>query len=125
MQTLNCLKMKLINSLLAILFTSSTIAYGQVRDSLNNKIKHEASIDFAAFYTPILSKNIYGVNIDFKYYPTKKIATGFCISMTTTEKKIGDTFSYSIGQPVIEYYEFGWINQYDFLQSHQEVLGCK
>jgi hypothetical protein len=107
--------------LLIVIFTCSTTIFGQTTDSLKSKTKHEASFDFGAFYTPVLSKNLYGGNIDFKYYPYKKIATGLCFSMT--EKKIGDTFSYSIGQPLLDYYEIGWINQYDVVQKDKIRIG--
>jgi hypothetical protein len=104
--------------LLIVIFTFSTTILGQTTDSLKSKIKHEASFDFGTFYTSVLSKNFYGCNIDFKYYPYEKIATGICFSMT--EKKIADTFSYSIGQPLLNYYEFGWINQYDVV--HKNII---
>jgi hypothetical protein len=106
---------------LTIAFFCSTFTYGQTEDSLKTKIKHEASMDLCAFYTPILSNDFFGCNFDFKYYPRKKIATG--LNASITQKKISDTFSYSIGKPFIEYYEFGWINQYDFLQSDRIRIG--
>jgi hypothetical protein len=113
--------MKIKYFLLSVVFSISSIVYGQVNDSLTNKIKHEASADLCAFYTSVLSNDLYGFNFDFKYYPIKRFATGFNASMT--QKKISNTFSYSIGQSLIDYYEFGWINQYDFLQSYRIRMG--
>ena len=107
--------------LLIIIFNCKTTIFSQTTDSLKNKIKHEASFDFGAFYTPVLSKDLYGGNIDFKYYPYRKFATGLCFSMT--EKKITDTFSYSIGQPLLDYYEIGWINQVDLMQRDKIRIG--
>lgn len=94
---------------------------GQSVDSLNQKTKHEASLDLGAFYTPVLGKNFYGGAIDFKYYPFKRIATGLSFSMT--ERKIPYTFSYSIGRPQLDYYEIGWINQFDFVQQDKIRIG--
>jgi len=113
--------MKIKYFLLSVVFSISSIVYGQVKDSLTSKIKHEASADFCAFYTPIISNDFFGFNFDFKYYPIKKFATGFNASMT--QKKINNTFSYSIGQSLIDYYEFGWINQYDFMQFDRIRMG--
>jgi len=113
--------MKTKLTLLTSLLMAATFAFGQTNDSLQGKTKHEASLDLCTFYTPVLSNDLFGFNIDFKYYPAKKFATGFNTSMT--QKKIGETFSYSIGQSLIDYYEFGWINQYDFLQSDRIRMG--
>ena len=66
---------------------------GQSVDSLNQKTKHEASLDLGAFYTPVLGKNFYGGAIDFKYYPYKRIATRFHTQLDdlnlTTMKQVG------------------------------------
>jgi hypothetical protein len=113
--------MKRIIFLLAITFSGSTIIYGQTTDSLKSNVRHEASFDIGAFYTPVLSKDFYGVNIDFKYYPYQRIATGFSASMTN--KKINNSFQYTIGQPIIYYYEFGWINQYEIIQTKKIRVG--
>jgi hypothetical protein len=102
-------------SLSIILLLTTIVVCGQTNDSLNKKTKHEAAFDICAIYTPILSHNFYGLNLDMKYYPEKKYATGLYISCT--EKKINDTFTYSIGQPILYNYEMGWINQYDFVHT--------
>jgi hypothetical protein len=94
---------------------------GQTSDTSKILKYHEASLDLCAFYTPLISTATYGLNFDFKYYPHKKFATGFCSSITS--KKIGNTFQYAIGQPILSYYELGWINQYDFLQTDRIRIG--
>ncbi|MEC4050067.1 hypothetical protein OX284_011550 [Flavobacterium sp. SUN046] len=105
--------------IILVLFLS--VSYGQTNNNLNQKPKHEASIDFATFYTSILNKDLYGYNIDVKYYPFKNLATGFSFSIA--QKKIDDTFSFSIGQPIVNYYEIGWVNQYDILQNEKIRIG--
>jgi hypothetical protein len=107
--------------ILTSLFLVCTLSNSQIIDSLQQKTKHEASFDFVAFYSPVLNKDMYGGNIDFKYYPYKKWATGFSFSMT--QRKITDTFSYAIERPIIYYYEMGWINQYDLLQNDKIRIG--
>jgi hypothetical protein len=102
--------------LTCILFTS-TFATGQIADSLKSKINPEGISDLCAIYTPLLSNNFYGFNIDIIGYRTKKWGTG--IYFTYFRKKISDTFSYSIGRPIVDFYEVGFINQYDFLKTYR------
>ncbi|MEO0037190.1 MAG: hypothetical protein RIQ59_401 [Bacteroidota bacterium] len=106
----------LIKLLLVCIF-----AKAQNIDSLIQKTNNEVSFDFGSFYTSMLNKNFYGANIDFKYYVYKRFATGFSYSMT--QHKVEETFNFSIGQPIINYYEFGWINQYDILQNKKFRIG--
>lgn len=106
--------------LIALVSIGPASMYAQKIDSLKNKYNHEASIDIVAFYSPILSKKLFGGSVDFKYYPFKKIATGLSFSMT--EKKVNETYSFSIQQPVLDYYEFGWINQYDIIESNKIII---
>lgn len=107
--------------LITLVSIYSADVYAQKTDSLKNKYNHEASIDIVAFYSPLLSKKLFGGSIDFKYYPFKKIGTGLSFSMT--EKKVDETYSFSIQQPVLDYYEFGWINQYDIIESNNINIG--
>lgn len=106
---------------LITLFLICILAKAQTIDSLKQKTNNETSLDFGSFYTSMLDKNFYGANIDFKYYLYKRFATGFSYSMT--QHKVEETFNYSIGQPIINYYEFGWINQYDLLQNKKFRIG--
>jgi hypothetical protein len=102
---------------LAISFFGLTMLYGQTTDNPEN----EASFGLGTFYTQVLSNDLYGFNFDFKYYPFNRIATGLNVSIS--KKEIGDSFSDSIQQPVIDYYELGWLNQYDFLRSDKMRMG--
>ena len=110
---------KSILFVITVLF--SLFSFGQTNDPLNQKPKHEASFDFGTFYTSVLNKDLYGYTVDIKYYPFKKLATG--LSFSIAQKKIDNSFSYSIGQPIINYYEIGWVNHYDILQNDKIRLG--
>lgn len=109
----------LVSLTISLLFCS--VAKGQTIDNHEQKRKHEASFDLGAFYTPTLDNHLYGANIDVKYYVYPKIATG--LSLSIGQRKITDTFSYSIHQPLLNYYEIGWINQYDLLRSDVVRIG--
>ncbi len=103
---------------LLLLFTFSAITgytFGQSSDTLKTKVLKEAEIGVCAIQTQILSKEFYGINWNIKYFPNKRIGTGAYI--TFSQKKISDTFTYSIKKPIIDYYEIGWTNQYNFLKT--------
>jgi hypothetical protein len=94
----------------------SAVSFGQ-SEKLPGKPSHEVSADLGAFYTPLLSRNVYGFNFDMKYYPVKRWATGLTASIAT--KKTDNSYQYTIGKPIISYDEFGWINQYDLVHKDQ------
>ncbi|MGI8952230.1 MAG: hypothetical protein ACR2FN_11685 [Chitinophagaceae bacterium] len=101
--------------LLICLSAIKAYSFAQSSDTLKTKVSKDVGIDLYAVQTPLLSKKFYGVNWNIKYFPTERIGTG--VYITFSQKKIGDTFTYSIGKPIIYYYEIGWINQYNFLQT--------
>lgn len=108
--------------LLSTIFLANYIlVLGQENDSLLKKHNYNFSIDIGALRTPVLSKNFYGLYISVKYYPLKRYATG--IDLSFSEKKIIDTFSYSIKKPLLDFYEFSWTNQFDFIQSKRIRMG--
>lgn len=107
--------------LLIMAFFCSNFAFGQNADSLKKSSKHTFSFDLAAFYTPVLSNDFYGLNMDFKYYLHPRIATGFSTSLTS--KKMNTAFQYQIEKPILNYYEFGWINQYEIIQTKNIKVG--
>jgi hypothetical protein len=102
------------HTLLLLLF--SYTVWGQVKTSSLYR-KHIASADFCSFYTPLFASNFFGLNFDFKYYVSKRFATGLTMS-TIIDKRINNTFSYPIINPLMSYSEYGWINQFDFIQTH-------
>ena len=110
-----CKMMKRLFMLLICLTGFACLTFAQKKDSLKNKTSKEIAFDVSAILTPVLSKNFYGFNSDIKYSPIKKLATGLYFAYAG--KKIADTFTYSISKPLINYYEVGWINQYNFLQT--------
>lgn len=107
------MKQSLLFFLLVILL--STFSFGQSTPGSNPKNTKEFSFDAAFVQTPVLSKKAYGVNFNLEYFFTKRIATG--IYFLYAQKRIADTFAYSIKKPIIQFYEAGWITQYDLLQT--------
>ncbi len=105
------------------LVVSSLDLLGQDIDSLavQPRRKHEVSFDVQFVGTSILSRTFLGASTDVKYYPFERLATG--ISFVITGRKIPETFTYQIDKPTIEYYEFGWVNQYDLLQKERFRVG--
>ena len=113
--------MKKIVTTIMLFVCYSKAIFAQTSDTTTHKKTQEISFDFCAFTSPILHKNILGVNLDFKYYLTKKWALGF--SFSAAQKGIADTFTFSIKEPIIDYYEIGIINQYEVLQTKKMRLG--
>jgi len=101
--------------LLICLFQVLDFTFGQSSDSLKTKASKEFAIGLTAIQTSLVSKRFYGINYNIKYFPTKRFGTGAYIIFS--QKKISDTFTYSIKKPIIQFYEIGWTNQYNFLQS--------
>jgi hypothetical protein len=113
--------MKTTTLILIMFLINSADFKAQETDSIKNRLNTETSLYVGAFYTQLLSEDLYGIAFDLKYYPYKRFGTG--IEFSATEKKILDTFSYSIEKPILEYYEFCWTNQFDFLHSNRIRMG--
>ena len=93
---------------------ADTAAYAAiVKDAETNR--HELTFDFYAVNTRMLDKNLWGGGIEVKYFPLKKWATG--LSLVAVAGRPTDTFSLSIKKPIVAYLEFGWVNQYDFINK--------
>jgi hypothetical protein len=101
--------------LLFCLLQIATFAFGQLNQDAKGKNIKEYNFDIGAIQTPMLAKRFYGVNFNLKYFPNKRIGTGAYIIFSS--KRISDTFAYLIKKPIIQFYEIGWINQYNFLQT--------
>lgn len=84
-----------------------------VKDAETNR--HELAFDLYAVNTRMLNKSFWGGGIDVKYFPKKKWATG--LSLVYLGGKSADTFNFSIKEPFVTYLEFGWVNQYDFINN--------
>ena len=106
--------------LIVLTFSCTHTVKAQVSDTI--KQKNEMSFDFTGFTTPLLTKTFLGGSIDIKYYPTKKWATG--LDFSGAQKIINNTYNYAMGTPIINYYEIGWVNQYDFVQTDKLRLGA-
>lgn len=109
--------MKQILLVLFSLFQFTEFTYGQPSDSSQTKASKEGAIEFSAIQTSLLSKSFYGINFNMKYFPCKRFGTGTYIIVS--QKRISDTFSYSIKKPIIQFVEIGWINQYNILQTNK------
>ncbi|MFI5187501.1 MAG: hypothetical protein ACHQF0_12290 [Chitinophagales bacterium] len=105
---------------LTFFFAISSFTYGQSADTLKNKTSKAAEINVSAINTQLLSGKFYGINWNIKYFPTKRFATGAFIVFS--QKKISDTFSFSIEKPIIYYYEIGWANQFDLLKTDRTQI---
>lgn len=117
------MKKTIRNTIVAIIiFTCCyTVSFAQANDTAIKKKLQEISFDFCGFSSQILNKNIWGGNLDLKCYLSKKWALG--ISFSGAQKSITDTFTYSIKEPKIDYYEIGIINQYEILQTKKLRVG--
>jgi len=112
--------MKTFFRAIVTLISFSTLGLGQNGDSSTFKFG-EASLDIGAFYTPFRSTDLFGLNCDFKVYPIRRFATGFSASITN--KRINDSFQYSVGKPYLYFNEFCWINQYNIVQADRIRIG--
>lgn len=113
------MKKKILSIIISSFFLN--VSFSQKNDSVINKKLQEISFDFCGFSSRVLDKNIWGGNLDFKYYLSKKWALG--ISFSGAQKSITDTFTFSIKEPKIDYYEIGIINQYEVLQTKKVRVG--
>lgn len=103
--------------LLICLFEITDFTFGQSSDSLKTKVSEEVAIGSSIVQTSLLSKKFYGISVDIKDSPSKRIGNGLCFFFC--DKKISDTFGYRIQKPIVEYAEIKWINQYNFLQKNR------
>ena len=103
------------------MLTIKTSSFGQTNDTAINKKSKVAEVNLSIINTQMLSQQFYGINWKIKYFPTNRIGTG--VYITVFKKKISDTFTYSIKEPVINFYEFGWTNQYNFLKTNGMQAG--
>ena len=107
------MKTALIHLIFAL--TSTTFAFGQAADSLRTNGSKQLEANVSVFNTQLLANSSYSINQYIKYYPTARFGTGVYISCT--QRKISDTFTYHIQKPILDYYEFGWTNQYNYITT--------
>jgi len=107
--------MKSKNLLVIIVFIITVSSKAQVADSV--KVNHEMAFDFVGMQTPLLTKNFFGISIDLKSYVCPKWSTG--LDFSYSQKIINNKFQYTMGTPIVQYYEIGWVNQFDFVQTNK------
>ena len=83
----------------------------------------ETALNACLTYSPLLAKPFFGLNIDYIHYPVKHFGTG--LSFMVASRKMKDTFSYSIKQPIINYFEIGWINQFNCIHTKRFRLNVE
>lgn len=108
--------MKSTTLCLLVLFQIIASAYGQTGDGLKTAAApKEFAVELNAIQTSLVSHKAGGINFNFKYFPHKRFATGAYLLFSARQMR--DTFTYSIARPIIQFYEGGWTNQYNFLQT--------
>lgn len=95
--------------------TDPAVYAALVKDAETNR--HEIAADFYALNTVVLNKTLWGGGLDMKYFPVRKWATG--LSIVFASSHITDTFSFSIRDPMINYWEIGWLNQFNILTKQK------
>lgn len=104
-----------------VLLICAIVTNAQKADSKNAEPPSGFSLGIGAVNTSFVQKSFFGAYLDLKYYAAQRWATG--LSLSIAQRKITDTFSYSIGQPLLTFYEIGWVNQYDFFQKDNLRIG--
>jgi predicted small secreted protein len=80
-------------------------------------VVRQVSLGAGLVATPVLGNTFWGFGMDIKYLPQPKWGTG--LNMVFSQRKMPDDYGYTVGQPIIEYLEVGWINHYDLFQSQK------
>lgn len=86
------------------------------------KCRHDIALDFYAYGTKIALNDLWGLALEMRYFPTKKFSTG--LYLAGVQKKITDTFLFSVIKPQVSSLDIGWINQYDLVQNKNIRLGA-
>ncbi|MDR6966605.1 hypothetical protein J2X31_000603 [Flavobacterium arsenatis] len=90
-------------------------------DTTSVEKPQEMTVDLMAIYTPVLNKDFYGFNFDFKVYVKEKWATG--ASFSYAGKEVDNNFGYEVERPSLNFLAIGWINQYDVIKKEKFRLG--
>ncbi|HTB07037.1 MAG TPA: hypothetical protein VK806_08815 [Bacteroidia bacterium] len=73
---------------------------------------------FVCNTTKALNKELWGIGLNFVYYPVKKIGVGLNLNFTGF-RTINETYSYTISEPAISNSQYGIVCQYNLIQSHK------
>lgn len=106
-----------VTTLFILCFFSAT---AQQKSNVSDS-KNQVAIDLLTFHSPILNRNFFGFSMDAKYYVEPKWGTGFSFSAAT--KRISTDFALGAADPDVSYFSFGWLNQYDLIQSERVRVG--
>lgn len=102
-------------------FISQTALAQTERDTLSHQHIHGASMGFYSLATGLAAKTVWGGGFEFEVYLNSKYATGLTFD-GSFDKKIREHFNYTIGIPLIDYFEIGWLNHYDLWETNRLLL---
>lgn len=85
-------------------------------------ILHDGTAYFGSFYTPMLGEHFIGAAFSVKGYLAKRYAVGF--SMSYSYHRTTNAFEKPAGSPVLDYFEWGIEQQYDFVQRSRLRMGA-
>lgn len=78
---------------------------------------HEIGVSMGSCWTPVATNGTFGMYLDLMWNPFKNFSSGF--NMTMSQKKIAQNFSFSDEQPLMNFYEVGWLNKYDLVHKDE------
>jgi hypothetical protein len=85
-------------------------------------ILHDGTAYLGTFYTPMLEEHFIGAAFSVKGYLAKRYAAGF--SMSYSYHRTTNAFEKPAGSPVLDYFEWGVEQQYDFVQRSRLRIGA-
>lgn len=84
-------------------------------------ILHDGTAYLGTFYTPMLGEQFIGPAFSVKGYLAQRYAVGF--SMSYAYRKTNNNFEKPAGSPVLDYFEWGIEQQYDFIRRSRLRMG--
>jgi hypothetical protein len=92
-----------------------------ITDSINLVPKHYYDVGPAIGFTPIISKQAFSFDCHLEYSPVKHFYTGAFI--VVTGRQTADSFGFTVKKPIVQFYEIGWINQYNVVETNKFRAG--
>jgi hypothetical protein len=108
--------------LILLLVCSAAGVSAQEEQQPPKVILHDGSAFLGSFYTPMLGEPFIGGAFSVKGYLSKRYAVGF--SMSYAYRETPRNFEKPAGSPVLDYFEWGIEQQYDFVQRSRLRAGA-
>lgn len=105
-----------------LLVCTAAAVSAQEEEQPKKIILHDGSAYFGAFYTPMLGELFIGPAFSVKGYLAQRYAVGF--SMSYAYHRTTNAFEKPVGSPVLDYFEWGVEQQYDFIQGNRLRMGA-